>query len=60
MCVYCNPATDATSPSRCFAPKEIGFMVYKSFMTYTSGVYQKEWYEIKPAGGHAVKIVGCE
>jgi cathepsin B len=39
-------------------PIQVAFMVYKSFMSYRSGVYQKHWYELKPEGGHAVKIVG--
>merc|ERR1711988_64141 len=36
----------------------VAFKVYKSFMSYTTGVYQKHWYEILPEGGHAVKVVG--
>merc|ERR1719353_2385568 len=39
-------------------PIQVAFMVYKSFMTYTSGVYQKHFWELMPEGGHAVKIVG--
>jgi cathepsin B len=39
-------------------PIQVAFMVYKSFMSYSSGVYQKHWYEVIPEGGHAVKIVG--
>lgn len=39
-------------------PIQVAFKVYKSFMSYTSGVYKKKWYEIVPEGGHAVKIVG--
>lgn len=39
-------------------PIQVAFKVYKSFMSYKSGVYQKHWYEIIPEGGHAVKIVG--
>lgn len=39
-------------------PIQVAFMVYKSFMTYKSGVYTKKWYEFVPEGGHAVKIVG--
>merc|ERR1712137_83769 len=39
-------------------PIQVAFMVYKSFMSYKSGVYQKHWYELLPEGGHAVKIVG--
>jgi len=39
-------------------PVEAGFTVYKSFMSYKSGVYTKHWYEFSALGGHAVKIVG--
>jgi len=39
-------------------PIQVAFMVYKSFMSYKSGVYSKHWYEIIPEGGHAVKIIG--
>merc|ERR1719497_83754 len=33
-------------------------MVYKSFMSYKSGVYKKHFWEFLPEGGHAVKIIG--
>ena len=39
-------------------PIQVAFNVYKSFMSYKSGVYAKKWYELMPEGGHAVKIVG--
>jgi len=39
-------------------PIQVAFMVYKSFMSYKSGVYTKHWYELIPEGGHAVKIIG--
>jgi cathepsin B len=41
-------------------PVETGFKVYKSFMSYTSGVYQRHWWEFWDTfeGGHAVKIIG--
>jgi cathepsin B len=39
-------------------PVEAGFKVYKSFMSYKSGVYHKGFFELIPEGGHAVKIVG--
>lgn len=39
-------------------PVQTGFMVYKSFMTYKSGVYSKHFWELLPKGGHAVKIIG--
>lgn len=39
-------------------PIQVAFKVYKSFMSYKTGVYQKHWYEVVPEGGHAVKIVG--
>lgn len=39
-------------------PIQVAFKVYRSFMNYKSGVYQKHWYEILPQGGHAVKITG--
>jgi len=39
-------------------PVQVAFMVYKSFMSYKSGVYSKHIWEFIPEGGHAVKIVG--
>lgn len=39
-------------------PIQVAFNVFKSFMSYKSGVYQKHWNEFLPEGGHAVKIVG--
>jgi cathepsin B len=39
-------------------PIQVAFMVYRSFMSYKSGVYQKLPEETTPEGGHAVKIVG--
>merc|ERR1711982_19786 len=39
-------------------PIQVAFNVFKSFMTYKSGVYKKHIWEILPEGGHAVKIVG--
>jgi len=39
-------------------PIQTAFLVYKSFMSYQSGVYAKHPYELKPEGGHAVKIIG--
>ena len=39
-------------------PIQVAFKVYKSFMSYKTGVYSKHWYELLPEGGHAVKIVG--
>merc|ERR1712217_996746 len=39
-------------------PIQVAFLVYKSFMTYKSGVYKKHFWEILPEGGHAVKIIG--
>ena len=41
-------------------PVQTGFRVYKSFMSYTSGVYQRNWWKFWDPimGGHAVKIVG--
>jgi cathepsin B len=39
-------------------PIQVAFNVFKSFMTYKSGVYKKHFWEILPEGGHAVKIVG--
>lgn len=37
-------------------PVNTGFMVYRDFMSYKSGVYRKHSDEL--LGGHAVKIVG--
>merc|ERR1719191_1989324 len=39
-------------------PVQVAFKVYKSFMSYKSGVYSKHFWELLPEGGHAVKIVG--
>lgn len=39
-------------------PVQTAFNVYKSFMSYKSGVYTKHFWEFLPEGGHAVKIVG--
>ena len=39
-------------------PIQVAFNVYKSFMSYKSGVYSKKPLELLPEGGHAVKIVG--
>merc|ERR1719414_1068419 len=39
-------------------PIQIGFMVYPSFMSYSSGIYHKLKSEKRAEGGHAVKIVG--
>jgi cathepsin B len=39
-------------------PIQVAFNVFKSFMTYKSGVYKKHFWELLPEGGHAVKIVG--
>jgi len=39
-------------------PVQVAFKVYKSFMGYKTGVYQKHFWELLPEGGHAVKVVG--
>jgi len=39
-------------------PIQVAFKVYKSFMAYKSGVYQKHFWELVPEGGHAVKMIG--
>jgi len=39
-------------------PIQVAFKVYKSFMSYKTGVYSKLPSETQPLGGHAVKIVG--
>jgi len=41
-------------------PVQAAFRVYKSFMAYTSGVYQRSWWKVWDSimGGHAIKIVG--
>jgi len=39
-------------------PVQVAFSVYKSFMSYKSGVYTKKFWELLPEGGHAVKVVG--
>jgi cathepsin B len=39
-------------------PIQVAFEVYKSFMNYDGGIYEKPWFELIPEGGHAVKLVG--
>jgi len=39
-------------------PIQVAFLVYKSFMSYQSGVYTKHMWEFLPEGGHAVKMLG--
>ena len=39
-------------------PIQVAFNVFKSFMSYKSGVYKKKLLELFPEGGHAVKIIG--
>lgn len=41
-------------------PVQAAFRVYKSFMAYKTGVYQRNWWSIwdRMLGGHAVKIIG--
>merc|ERR1712078_454702 len=39
-------------------PIQVAFKVYKSFMSYKTGVYSKHIWELVPEGGHAVKVVG--
>lgn len=39
-------------------PIQVGFQVYRSFMSYKSGVYHKHKHEGQSEGGHAVKIMG--
>merc|ERR1712061_415817 len=39
-------------------PIQTAFMVYKSFMSYKSGIYSKHSHVFVPEGGQAVKIVG--
>jgi len=41
-------------------PLQAAFMVYKSFLSYKSGIYTKHWWQFwdQELGGHAVKIVG--
>jgi len=39
-------------------PIQVAFKVYRSFMSYKSGVYQKHFWEFQPEGGHAVKMIG--
>jgi cathepsin B len=41
-------------------PVQAAFLVYKSFLSYKSGIYSKHWWQFwdQELGGHAVKIVG--
>jgi len=41
-------------------PVQAAFIVYKSFLSYKSGIYQKHWWQFwdQQLGGHAVKLVG--
>jgi len=53
-----NGATNMQKEIMTNGPIQVAFMVYKSLMTYTSGVYQKHDWELAPTGGHSVKILG--
>jgi cathepsin B len=53
-----NGATNMQKEIMTNGPIQVAFNVYKSFMTYKSGVYKKHFWELLPEGGHAVKIVG--
>lgn len=53
-----NGVTNMQKEIMTHGPIQVAFKVYKSFMSYKTGVYQKHWYELLPEGGHAVKIVG--
>ena len=57
---YLSTVEDMQKAIMTEGPIEVGFLVYKSFMSYKSGVYQREWYDFwdPPMGGHAVKAVG--
>jgi len=41
-------------------PLQVAFTVYKSFLSYKSGIYQRHWWQFwdQELGGHAVKLVG--
>jgi len=41
-------------------PLQAAFLVYKSFLNYKSGIYNKHWWQFfdQELGGHAVKLVG--
>jgi len=53
-----NGATNMQKEIMTNGPIQVGFQVYKSFMSYKKGVYKKHPYEVEPEGGHAVKVVG--
>merc|ERR1712110_122493 len=53
-----NGATNMQKEIMTNGPIQVGYKVYKSFMSYQTGVYQKKPDEFMPEGGHAVKIVG--
>jgi len=53
-----NGVTNMQKEIMSHGPIQVGYKVYKSFMSYQTGVYQKKPYEFTPEGGHAVKIVG--
>jgi cathepsin B len=53
-----NGATNMQKDIMTNGPIQVAFKVYKSFMTYNSGVYKKHSWEVVPEGGHAVKMVG--
>jgi len=52
-----NGATNMQKDIAANGPIQVGFLVYKSFMSYRKGIYHKHPKEAKE-GGHAVKIVG--
>jgi len=53
-----NGVTNMQKEIMTHGPIQIAFKVYKSFMSYKSGVYSKHFWELLPEGGHAVKVVG--
>merc|ERR1711979_30170 len=53
-----NGVTNMQKEMMTNGPIQVGYKVYKSFMSYQTGVYQKKPDEFMPEGGHAVKIVG--
>lgn len=55
-----NNVRDAQKEILANGPIQAAFRVYKSFMSYKSGVYQRNWWKLWDSilGGHAVKIIG--
>jgi cathepsin B len=57
---HLSSVTDIQAEVMKNGPVQAAFLVYKSFLSYKSGIYNKHWWQFwdQELGGHAVKIVG--